>query len=87
MSLLSNLLAFSSLVTVISFRILLVKNNKDRRQQTADSFLKMTQSKLLSQSKELHRKVYPKWDCSPILAQRKLTQNIAPFIEFFIVLA
>lgn len=87
MSLLSNLLAFSSLVTVSSFRILQVKNNKDRRLPTADSFLKMTQSKLLSQSKELYQKVYPKWDYSPTLAPRKLTQNIVPFIEFFIVLA
>lgn len=87
MSLLSNLLAFSSLVTVISFRILLPKNNKDRRLPTADSFLKMTQSKFLSQSKESHQKVYPKWDCCPIRAPRKSTQNIVPFIELSIVLA
>lgn len=87
MSLLSNLLAFSSLVTAFSFRILLAKNNKDQLLQTADSFLRMSQPKLLSQSKELYQKVYPKWDCSPILAPPKLTQNIAVFIEFFIALA
>lgn len=83
MSLLSNLLAFSSLVFLMLFRTLRVRNNKDLPRPTADFSLRvMRRKKLLNPNIEWPQKVCPRWDCYRILTSLKWTLNTGVFIAW-----
>jgi len=87
MSLLSNLLAFSSLVLLFIFRTISQKSNSDQLQLAIAFYLSlMITTKLLNLSRELYQKVYLKWDCYLTQVNQRSILNIDVFIELSIIL-